>query len=141
MVQFIRQKIEAIPLSFSYNVIAPEKAAFFDILWLISLLEVPPPEPLYEAVRIIHPDMTDGDIRNCLYTLRVCRWIDTFSYAGRDFYYLPHNHDPYEYSFLPGLRVRDVAAKRLEIVTEFRRDVVIGKAIIRRLQEKRAGGA
>jgi hypothetical protein len=60
-----------------------------------------------------------------------------FSYSGRDYYFLPDNHDPYEYAFLVGRRVRDVAAKRLEIVTEFQHDAHIGKAVIKRLIEKR----
>ena len=112
IIRFIEEKVAAIPNSFAYNTISAEKSAFFDILWLISLFEAAPPEPLYEAVRIIHPALTDQNIRNCLYTLRVCRWIDIFSYAGRDFYYLPVNRDPFEYAFEPGRRVRDVAAKK-----------------------------
>ena len=133
---FIQEKVDAIPNSFSYNLV-PQKAIFFDLVWILSLLEAVPPEPLYEAVRLIHPGMTDNEIRNCLYTLRVCKWVSVFSYSGRDYYFLPENHDPYEYAFLVGRRVRDVAAKRLEIVTEFRREAHIGKAVIKRLIEKR----
>jgi len=141
IIQFIRDKVSDIPLSFSYGLLSREKSLFFDILWLISLLEAPPPEPLYEAVRILHPDMTDAQIRNCLYTLRVCRWIDTFSYSNRDYFYLPVNNDPYEYAFLSGQRIRDVAARKLEIVTEFHKAVGIGRAVLKRLQEKRKGAS
>ena len=141
MMRFIRQKIDAIPASSSYNTLSAEKKLFFDIIWLISLLEVPPPEPLYDAVRVIHPDLTDSHIRNCLYSLRVCRWIDTFSYSGRDYFYLPVNRDPFDYAFRAGERVRDVAAKKLEIVSEFQRAVNIGKAVLKRLQEKRKAAA
>ena len=139
IVSFIKDRIDEIPLSLSYLALSDEKARFFDILWLIGLLEPAPPERLYDAVRIIYPDMTDAHIRNCLYTLRVCRWIATFSYSGRDYFYLPVTRDPFEYAFLPGQRPRDVAVHKLSIVTEFHRTVSISKAVIKRLQDKRKG--
>lgn len=141
IVKFIKDKIGDIPSSLAYATLSKEKARFFDILWLISLLEPAPPERLYEAVRLIHPDMNDGHIRNCLYTLRVCRWIETFSYSGRDYFYLPENNDPFDYAFLTGQRPRDVAVQKLTIVTEFHSAVAIGKAVLKRLQDKRKGMA
>jgi len=136
IVTFIRGHVSAVPGSFSYSLV-PEKAIFFDIVWLLSLLDTIPPEPLYEAVRLMYPAMADSDIKNHLYVLRVCRWIDVFSYSGRDYYFLPENRDPFDYAFLPGRRVRDVAALKLEIITSFRRDAAISKAVVKRLSEKR----
>lgn len=139
IMNFIQNKILATPMSLSYAGMSVEKAIFYDILWIISVLDVCPPDPLYEAVRILHPALLDAQIRNCLYALRACRWIDTFSYSGRDYFYLPDNRDPYEYAFIAGRRVRDVPAKKLEVVTEFRKAANITKAVQRRLQEKRRG--
>jgi len=98
-----------------------------------------PPEPLYDAVRIVHPDLSDARIKDFLYALRVCEWIDVFSYSGRDYYFLPTNSDPYEYSFLAGRRVRDIPAVKLEITAEFQREAKVGKAVLKRLIEKRGG--
>lgn len=139
IIKFVKEKISGVHMSMLHGGLPRETAIFFDILWLVSLLEAPPPEPLYEAVRLIHPDASDAYIRNCLYTLRVCKWIDTFSYSNRDYFYLPVNHDPYEYAFKPGSRVRDVSARKLQIATEFRTAVAIGKPVLKRLQEKRRG--
>jgi len=133
---FIKSHVDAVPDTFTYSLV-PEKAVFFDIIWVLSLLEAVPPEPLYEAVRIVHPALTDGRIKDYLYTLRVCKWIDVFSYSGRDYYFLPRNSDPFEYAFLPGQRVRDVSATKLEITADFQSQAVIGKAVIRRLFDKR----
>ena len=141
IVRFMKEHTEAVPATFSYASLPLEKAKFFDILWIISLLEAAPPGPLYDAVRLIHNDMTDPQIKNSLYALQVCRWIDTFSYSGRDYFYLPENHDPYHYAFVPGQRLRDVPAKKLEIATEFRGAARIGKEVLRRLQDKRSGAA
>ena len=139
IVSFIKDRIEEIPSSLSYCTLPVEKARFFDILWLIGLLEPAPPERLYDAVRLVHPDMTDPYIRNCLYTLRACHWIDTFSYSGRDYFFLPENRDAFDYAFLPGRRPRDVAVHKLSIVTEFHQTVSISKAVLKRLQDKRKG--
>lgn len=139
IIQFINDKTDQIPNSFSYENI-PEKKIFFDIIWLLSLFELASPEPLYDAVRILHPDMTDARIRNCLYTLLVCKWINVFSYANKDYYYLPENHDPYEYAFIAGQRIRGVAATKLSIAEEFKNGAGIRKAVLKRLVEKRREG-
>lgn len=136
MVRWINGHIDKCPDSFTYSTI-PEKQIFYDILWILSLMEAAPPEPLYDAVRKIHPALTDNEIRDKLYVLKTCRWIGRFSYSGRDYYYLPVNKDPYEYAFLEGQRPRDVAAFKLAIAKEFREKANVNRAVIRRLQEVR----
>jgi hypothetical protein len=137
IVTFIKNHLSIIPDSFGYEHLA-ERAIFFDILWILSLLEAIPPDPLYSAVRLIHPDMTDGKIKNILYTMQVCNWIDVFSYSGRDYYFLPLNQDPFVYAFKSGMRVRDVAATKVDIVTSFQQAASISKAVLKRLLEKRS---
>ena len=136
VIRFINDKIEQIPDSHLYRTLGEERL-FYDILWVISLFEAAPPDPLYQAVKVLHPHLHDDDIRKRLYILRTCRWIRSFSYAGRDFSYLQKNIDPYEYAFLPDRRVRDVAATRLAIATEFKDGAQLTPAILKRLAEKR----
>lgn len=134
--RWINQHLAACHDTFSYRAI-PEKAIFYDILWILSLMEVAPPEPLYEAVRVIHPEFSEADIRDKLYVLKTCQWIGKFSYGGRDFYYLPENRDPYEYAFIEGFRPRDVAATKIPIVREFHQAAGVNAAVMRRLQQLR----
>lgn len=104
-------------------------------------MEAAPPEPLYEAMRVLHPHLTDAEIRDKLYVLKTCRWIGRFSYGGRDYYYLRENRDPYEYAFLEGQRPRDVAAFKLPIAREFHAGAGVNAAVMRRLQQVREAEA
>lgn len=140
IVHWINEHISACPESFRYSN-TPDKALFYDILWILSLVEACPPEPLYNAVRVMHPECTDLEIKNKLYVLKTCRWLDYFSYGGRDYFFLRENRDPYEYSFRQGHRPRDVAAFKLAIAREFRQGSGVTPAVIKRLQEIRGDGA
>lgn len=136
IVKFINDRISEIPKSFLYSTLN-DRAIFYDIIWLLSLLEAVPPVQLYDAVRIIHPDAQDVDIRDKLYILKTIGWINSFAYSNKDYYYLPENSDPYEYAFLDGKRARNVAAIKLDISAEFKKDANISRPVIKRLQEHR----
>ena len=136
IVEFVNDRLGETDRSHAYRTLGTN-AIFYDILWILSLLEAVPPEPLYECVRIIHPDAEDDEIRNKLFTLRICEWIDTFSYSNRDFYYLSVNRDPFEYRYLPDLRPRDIDAIKLAISTYYKSDLQINKNVLKRLQERR----
>lgn len=75
-----------------------------------------------------------------MYVLKTVGWVKSFAYSGRDYYYLPVNADPFEYSFIAGLRVRDVSTVKMRIAQTYGADANIGKAIRRRLIECRSGG-
>lgn len=133
---FINEKVGQIDDSKAYHLI-PDRQIFFDIIWILHLLEACPPGPLYEAVRIIHPNAGDDLIRDKIFTLKICRLVESFSYSNRDFFFLPMSIDPYDYAYNQGQRVRDLDAKKLEISTEFRDSVDLTRNILRRLAEKR----
>lgn len=137
IIRWINDHVKKCSETFSYNNLSEDKAVFFNIIWILSLLEAAPPEPLYDAVRIFHPNLTNDNIRDKLFSLKICQWIGDFSYAGRDYYYLPENKDPYEYAFIKGMRPRDIAASKVDIANEFRAGAGINKAVIRRLQHIR----
>ena len=136
MVRWINEHIDAIPETHYYRTI-PESQIFYDIVWSLSIMEAAPPEPLYEAVRKIHPGLIDSKIKDYLYVLKTCRWVGQFSYSGRDYYYLPENRDPFEYAFQAGERPRDIPAFKVVIAREFHRDARVSRAVMRRLQEIR----
>ncbi|MEE4201789.1 retron St85 family effector protein [Erythrobacter sp.] len=133
---FINDQTEKIDKSHRYDII-PDRQIFFDLIWLLHLFEAAPPEPLYEAVRKIHPEASNEYIKDKLFTLRTCKWVGIFSYSGRDFYYLPQSIDPYEYAYAPGQRVRDIDASKIAISTEFRDAISLSKNILKRLSEER----
>lgn len=133
---FINEKTGEIDNSHTYRLI-PDKQIFYDILWLLHVLEAVPPGPLYDAVRLIHPNLTDEFIKNKIYCLQICRWVESFSYSGRDYYFLPRTKDPYHYSYVEGKRVRDMDATKVEISLEFREASKLNRNILQRLREKR----
>ena len=137
IVKWINQHIDAVPETHAYRLIK-EGQVFYDLLWILSLVEAAPPDPLYELIKTIHPGLSDTNIKDKLFVLTTCRWAGQFSYAGRDYYYLPKNHDPYDYAFKKGERPRDMPAFKVAIAKEFQKDANVGKAVIRRLQEIRS---
>lgn len=136
IIKFINDRLDEVPKSYRYHLL-DDKAIFYDIIWLLSILEVASPAHLYDAVRIVHPNALDGELRDKLYVLRSLGWIASFPYSAQDYYYLPNNEDPFKYAFLAGKRVRDIPAKKLEISTEFRNSTNIARAVVKRLQQKR----
>ena len=137
IIKWINEHVARVPDSHAYRLIE-DKKIFYDLLWILSLVEAAPPEPLYELVRTIHPGLSDAKIRDKLFVLQTCRWAGQFSYAGRDYYYLPESKDPFDYAFLKGQRPRDISSFKIAIAKEFRTDASVGKAVIRRLQEIRS---
>lgn len=113
---------------------------FYDIIWILSLFEAVPPFPLYTAVRKIHPNLSDDVIRDKLYVLKTCGWVKSFSFAGRDYYFLPDNRDPYVYSFIHDRRPRDVPAEKLALASAYREGADVNKSVMKRLQQVRGGG-
>jgi len=138
---FINKRISEVPISSLYDQLNDEERVFYDIIWLLSLFDLSPPEPLYEAVRLVHPLVSDQDIRDKLFVLKTVQWIESFSYSGKDYYFLPKNTDPFDYAFIHGQRPRDVAASKLAISMEFQNAVGITKAVRKRLLEKRGDEA
>lgn len=137
IVNYINERLAEVPKTLSYYTL-DGSSVFYDIIWILSLLEAVPPVHLYDAVRIVHPHLTDGEIRNKIYILKTVKWLDTFSYSGKDYHYLPENRDPYIYSFLTGQRVRDIPSMKIEISQEFIRGAKIGRKVMKRLVQKRS---
>jgi hypothetical protein len=139
LVEYIKEKVEQIPDSYAYSNLK-ETSIFYDIIWILNIFQAIPSEPLYEAVKIIHPNETDQTIRNKIFCLRIAGWIDKFPYSNKIYYYNKQNEDPFQYAFLPNSRVRDVAAAKLTIASGFKRDARIPNAVQSRLLELRPGG-
>lgn len=136
IVKYINDRIDETEKTKLYRNLGDSKI-FYDIIWILSIFEAIPPQQLYDCVKIIHPDVDDSDIRNKLFTLRICEWVDVLSYSNRDFYFLPENRDPFEYRYLPNRRPRDIDAKKLTISNDFKRDGHVNKNVLKRLGEKR----
>lgn len=134
---FVNLHTDDVDNSHLYRTI-PDKQIFYDILWILNILGAVPPGPLYDAVRLIHDNMSDDDIKNKLFSMRICRWVDLFSYSSKDFYYLPKPQDPYDYRYLPGQRVHNLEGEKMAILQEFKDGAKITPNILKRLQEKRA---
>lgn len=141
IIRFVQDRLDELPKTLSYDKLGEKAKIFYDILWILSLFDLSPPEPLYKSVSLIHPGVSEATLRDILYALKVCKWIDSFSYSGKDYYFLPRNTDPVEYSFKYGKRIRDMSAQKMKISAEFVHHTGISKPIRRRLHEIRGAGS
>ncbi|NRD88515.1 hypothetical protein C8024_02110 [Sphingopyxis sp. BSNA05] len=111
---FIARSVAASSSSFGYSNLNGSES-FYDLLWLISICKAIPPEPLNEAIRIVNPGLSDNDIRDKLFCLRLAGWIGKVSYSNKDYYFQLRGQSPYEYAFLPEKRIRDMDGTLLDI--------------------------
>jgi hypothetical protein len=50
-----------------------------------------------------------------LYCLVIAGWLKKFAYSHKDYYYATVDTDPFDYSYKPGVRVKDSLRRKLAI--------------------------
>jgi hypothetical protein len=70
---------------------------------------------LRDCVLSLLPDAHPDDIANKLYCLVIAGWLKKFAYSHKDYYYATVDTDPFDYSYKPGVRVRDSLRRKLAI--------------------------
>jgi hypothetical protein len=93
----------------------PQVAVFYDIMWCTYLADAITPVRLFEAVKRVHPTITHSDFRRKLYTLRVAGWIKMVPFGGQDYYFLPEQHDPFQYGFRSGVIDKEPVRRVLSV--------------------------
>jgi hypothetical protein len=111
IVKFIKRHIDAVPSAelFRNN---PDSRIFYIIYWILYLGLADPPAILYECINVLVPNLTQKDVQNKLYCMRLARWIEVISYSEKDYYFVFHPKDPFDYSFKAQAADRDVPRRR-----------------------------
>lgn len=130
--KFIVDHVYAQPKSHAYAGLGAS-AAFFDILWLTHLSSAISPTLLYDYVRKVHPSLSDGEIRNLLYCMKVVGWIGQVSYGGKDYFYCQQDSDPFEYAFNAGVSVTDSSRRKLNVSKFIRAEEELPRAVYQRV--------
>lgn len=93
---------------------------FTIIAWIVYLSLAISTQRLYDAVRSLLPNVTQTDIKNKLYCLRLIGWIDVISYSSKDYFYTKIDIDPIDdYAFHSGVKETDSTRRKLDISREF----------------------
>jgi hypothetical protein len=114
-----------------------EVAVFYDIMWCTYLADAITPAKLFEAVKRVHSDVSQADFRRKLYTLRVAGWIKMVPFGGQDYYFLPDQHDPFQYGFKTGVVDKEPVRRVLSVRSAVFDGVPHGA--LRRVRDTRSG--
>jgi hypothetical protein len=113
---FITDHLDAVPASELYR-LHVERQSFYVIYWVIYLSLAVSVSDLYSYVTSLIPKIATSEIRNKLYCMELAGWIYRSAYSGKDYFYVLHEHDPFDYAFLPTVADRD-SVRRKFIVAE-----------------------
>lgn len=114
---FIENALKAVPTTLRYPAGRDERI-FCIAYWLIFVAIGITFRVLCDAIRLFMDDITEKDVKNKLYSLRVAGWILVKYYGGKEYYYTKLHEDPFDYSFRAGERVRDGVRWRVALTTE-----------------------
>jgi hypothetical protein len=105
VVEFINDHLDRIPASTAYQIAGLE--VFYIIYWVTNILMAVSSSVLRDCVLSLLPDAHADDIVNKLYCLVIAGWLKKIGYSHKDYYYATVDMDPFDYSYKPGVRVRD----------------------------------
>lgn len=116
IVKFINAKIESIPSSALYAQLGSAQD-FYLIYWVIYISFVISPSILYDYIKIINTNLTDQEIRNKVYCMELAGWIQRAHYSGKDYFFVRHEGDPFDYSFKEGVSANDSVRRKMDLRT------------------------
>ena len=111
--KFIAQHLDAIPSSELYKS-SEERSVFYIVYWVIYLALAVAPTELYAFVSAIHP-LTNEEVRDKLYCMELAGWIRRYSYSGKDYFFVLHDQDPFDYAFKAGVAERDSIRRKFVV--------------------------
>jgi hypothetical protein len=114
--KFITDHLDAVPASELFR-LHVERQVFYVIYWIIYLSLAVSVSDLYSYIASLIPTIQTPEIRNKLYCMELAGWICRTSYSGKDYFYVLHEQDPFDYAFLPSVADRD-SVRRKFIVAE-----------------------
>jgi hypothetical protein len=114
--KFITDHLDAVPDSELYR-LHTERQPFYVIYWIIYLSLAISVSDLYACAILLMPKIGIPEIRNKLYCMELAGWISRTSYSGKDYFFVLHEHDPFDYAFRSTVSDRD-STRRKFIVAE-----------------------
>jgi hypothetical protein len=114
MVKFINNHLDKIPKTISYHK-AIGIDIFYVIYWIIFLALAISFENLLSCTSSILSGASRADVKNKLYCMQLAGWIDRESYSGKDYFYVCHDTDSFDYAYNEGVTDRDNARRKLAV--------------------------
>jgi hypothetical protein len=112
--KFIIAHLDAVPASELFRTHV-DRQSFYVIYWIIYLALAVSVTDLYSYAATLIPGIATADIRNKLYCMEVAGWIDRTSYSGKDYFFVLHEHDPFDYAFRPTVADRDSIRRKFAV--------------------------
>ena len=138
IVRFIRQHLNSVPSSELYRN-KTDSAAFYIIYWVLYLGVAVPPSILCECLDKLIPDLGQREALNKVYCMRIAGWVGVTSYSGRDYYFVLHPRDPFDYSFRSGVKERDIIRRRSDATTALSKLIKAPRHVLEVANEHRTG--
>jgi hypothetical protein len=117
---FIRDHVDATPNTFSWDN-SEEVRSFFVIYWIVYLAFAISPTLLQNCVQGLLPNISLREIRNRLFCMQLAGWIGHRAYGARDYYFVLHDVDVFEYAFRPDVGDHDSGRRKVAVAQAFRR--------------------
>lgn len=112
--KFINEHVEATPTSTMYSQL-DEASLFYVVYWIIYLCLAVEIKNLCKYVQSIIPTVTEEEINNKVYCMKIAGWIERIAYSKNDYVYALHDTDPFDYSFKPHIADRDSVRRKFSV--------------------------
>jgi hypothetical protein len=134
--KFIMSHLDAVPASELYSEHA-ERQTFYVIYWVIYLAFAVSVVDLYSYVKSLIPGIQTKEIRNRLYCMELAGWIRRYSYSNKDYLFVLHEHDPFDYAFRPGVADRDSARRKFAVAESLSKKATTPRHVVQSANDAR----
>ncbi|RVQ68764.1 hypothetical protein EKN06_00575 [Croceicoccus ponticola] len=136
IVGFINEQLKRIPAEESWKS-AEELQTFVLILWLLHLSHAMTITQLLSYTQAIRPAMTQKDLRNALFCMKLAGWVTKFRHLNCDYWCSTAMADPFSrYSFKEGVE-RDPIRRKADVADAIAKELKLSRQVRERVQEKK----
>jgi hypothetical protein len=129
IVSFINDHVDSTPTSRAYSSLNGA-ARFYLIYWVVFLCLAVSRSTLSDYVRALDPSLSESDIRNALYCMQLAGWVDSVPYGPKDYVFVNHDADPFDYSFKAGARGSDSKRRKMAVTVALRAAEKLDRAVL-----------
>lgn len=136
IIGFTNDLLKRVPAEESWRT-AEELQPFVLILWVLHLANAMTITQLLHYVQGLWPGITQKELRNMLFCMKLAGWVAKFRYINSDYWCATGSHDPLSrYSFKPGVE-RDTARRKAAVATAIARELKLSRQVLERVLEKK----
>lgn len=128
IISFMKENLTKTPAAKLFSKLGEEEKKIFTIYWIIFVAYAIPQGQLYEITQAIGLGVSQGEIRNILFSLQLVGWVSRERYS-KEYYYTIYDEDPFDYSFNTGVVAVNTLWRKIEIAEEIRKKDLIPKHI------------